>query len=267
MGDLFDDWDDMDSNSDETTEESTELFDPSASDFDEDGLSNEESFQNGEAPSDPKVTRKVAFITIGCGLLLIFVLFLVVGFFNKGNSSKGVESVSTSSTSSLAAGVQSQGQTQSDGSQIQQNPQTQQVQGDQGNNMENSVSQTQPSQVQNQQGVSIEEFAPSEQGSSTSDEGWTEFDEYSGVEWADSTLSSSFTLTSKRNLLRSVGDSAYEMKTVLTGSLSGFNGSFEIEVPYSIGSRLPIGSVINAEVKYGTDSESGKMVVEKVDLV
>lgn len=242
MGDLFDDWDDMDSNSDETTEESTELFDPSASDFDEDGLSNEESFQNGEAPSDPKVTRKVAFITIGCGLLLIFVLFLVVGFFNKGNSSKGVESVSTSSTSSLEAGVQSQGQTQSDGSQLQQNPQT-------------------------QQGVSIEEFATSEQGSSTSDEGWTEFDEYSGVEWADSTLSSSFTLTSKRNLLRSVGDSAYEMKTVLTGSLSGFNGSFEIEVPYSIGSRLPIGSVINAEVKYGTDSESGKMVVEKVDLV
>lgn len=242
MGDLFDDWDDMDSNSDETTEESTELFDPSASDFGEDDLSNEESFQNGEAPSDPKVTRKVAFITIGCGLLLIFVLFLVVGFFNKGNSSKGVESVSTSSTSSLAAGVQSQGQTQSDGSQLQQNPQT-------------------------QQGVSIEEFAPSEQGSSTSDEGWTEFDEYSGVEWADSTLSSSFTLTSKRNLLRSVGDSAYEMKTVLTGSLSGFNGSFEIEVPYSIGSRLPIGSVINAEVKYGTDSESGKMVVEKVDLV
>lgn len=250
MGDLFDDWDELDEGNKGQDESSGELLNISSSDDEEDELRATPSFQKSEDDAgDPKVTKKVALITIGCGLLLVVILFLVVGIFNKSGSSQGQSQNSGNISASTTEGTQSQ---------------VQQSQAQQGQTQQGQV---QDQQSQAQQGVSINEFTSDGQGSSTSDEGWTEFDEYSGVEWADSTLSSSFTLTSKRNLLRSVGDSAYEMKTVLTGSLSGFNGSFEIEVPYSIGSRLPIGSVINAEVKYGTDSESGKMVVEKVDLV
>ena len=53
------------------------------------------------------------------------------------------------------------------------------------------------------------------------------------------------------------------VKSVLTGALSGLSGTYEIEVPYTVASKVNPGDFFDVTVEMGTDTR-GKTVVGEI---
>lgn len=77
---------------------------------------------------------------------------------------------------------------------------------------------------------------------------WKEFD---GQEInASDSIESAFTVTEIRHYAKETKLNELELKTVLTGSIAGLTGTYEIEIPFSYGVKLNKGNVFS--VKYST---------------
>ena len=95
---------------------------------------------------------------------------------------------------------------------------------------------------------------------SNNSNGWINFTSADGLSFNDEYMKSEFTVTAINHYVKVVdSENNLEIKTVLTGSLSGFIGTYELEVPYYKGSRLSTGNHFNVKVQVG--KSNGKMVV------
>ena len=195
-------------------------FDTSDDESDDfDGLSNTEL-------ADKKATKKVSFIAIICGVVLIVAVFLLVGFINK-LSNKPKENTNKDNTSISE--------------QVNQNNKS-----EQSNNGQVNYPSTQNQNQSNKQD-------------------WITFSSADGLTFSDEYVDSTFSVTSIKHYVKVVDGDNLMVKTVLTGALSGFTGTYEIEVPFSKGSLLSVGKSFAVSVQIGTNS-SGKTVIGEIKV-
>lgn len=93
--------------------------------------------------------------------------------------------------------------------------------------------------------------------------GWREFNGENSIEFSETLVNSIFTVTGIKHYVQSVdiyGNIA--VKSILTGTLSGYVGTYELEIPYSKGSRLVLGSSFDVKVEVG--EFDGRIVVGEI---
>ena len=79
--------------------------------------------------------------------------------------------------------------------------------------------------------------------------GWQEVD-HEEISFSDY-IDGDFTVTSIKSFARSSKLGEMELKTEVTGSISGLSGTYEIDVPYTIGGGLKIGNTFSIKYKIG----------------
>ena len=102
------------------------------------------------------------------------------------------------------------------------------------------------------------------QSSTSQTNGWTNITDAKGLRFNDTYVSAVFTITGINHYAKVV-DAAnnLEIKSVLTGNISGYQGTYEVEVPYSKGIQLSTGMVFNVKVQVG--EFNGKVVIGEID--
>lgn len=92
---------------------------------------------------------------------------------------------------------------------------------------------------------------------------WSSFSTADGMTFFDEYVSSVFTVTSITHYTKVIeGENNLMVKTVLTGALNGFNGAYELEIPYSKGCLLSVGNHFDVEVQVG--SYGDKVVIGEI---
>jgi len=81
---------------------------------------------------------------------------------------------------------------------------------------------------------------------------WKQFTGDTSIVFNDEYTTLKFTVTDIDHFAASVDSSSIAVKTVLTGSLSGMTGRYELVVPYSKGSKLSVGKSFDVNVQIGT---------------
>lgn len=99
--------------------------------------------------------------------------------------------------------------------------------------------------------------------SSQSSDDWQRIDTSSSINWSQDYVSSSFQITNIEHYVRIVDISSnLEVKTVLTGTLAGFKGTYILELPYYIGCQLSMTNSFDVKVQVG--DYQGKIVVGEI---
>lgn len=80
-------------------------------------------------------------------------------------------------------------------------------------------------------------------------DGWTTIDADKNVDLS-SEVSGVFTVTSVKHMARSNGNET-EVKTIVSGSISGLTGKYELELPYSLARFLTVGNTLKLKYKIG----------------
>lgn len=80
-------------------------------------------------------------------------------------------------------------------------------------------------------------------------DGWTIIDADKNVDLS-SEVSGVFTVTSVKHMARSNGNET-EVKTIVSGSISGLTGKYELELPYSLARFLTVGNTLKLKYKIG----------------
>lgn len=93
------------------------------------------------------------------------------------------------------------------------------------------------------------------------DSGYTEITGEDAIELNDSLSDLTFTITDIKHYAKS-DETTLRVKTVLKGAISGYTGTYELEVPYSKGIKLSIGDSFNVKCRLG--SYNGKNVIEEI---
>lgn len=78
---------------------------------------------------------------------------------------------------------------------------------------------------------------------------WTTIDADKNVDLS-SEVSGVFTVTSVKHMARSNGNET-EVKTIVSGSISGLTGKYELELPYSLARFLTVGNTLKLKYKIG----------------
>ena len=74
-------------------------------------------------------------------------------------------------------------------------------------------------------------------------------------------MQSTFSVTAIKHYVKVIDNSNnIELKTVLYGALAGFTGTYELEIPYSKGSKLNIGDYFTVSVQIGS-MPNGKTII------
>lgn len=175
--------------------------------------------------------KKLAVIMILAGVLIIIAVLIVASIIVKNkNSSKSNITMSTETYTSAHQ------------------------------NQQNEYTQTQQDQSQQDQSQQASE--------STVSDGWNEWTEVSNSEqvtFDDQPIDSQFTVTDKKSYARVANASnSLIMKTVLTGTIDGVSGTYTLEVPYSLGTKLERGQTFTVKVYMGTyvgEDGSSRVVV------
>ncbi len=88
--------------------------------------------------------------------------------------------------------------------------------------------------------------------------GWVEFNSATeDIILSEDSIESTFTITGIEHYVKKVSSSGdnIAIKTILTGNLSGFVGTYELELPYSKGQKLKLGTSFKVNVQYGVYGE------------
>lgn len=91
--------------------------------------------------------------------------------------------------------------------------------------------------------------------------GYTEIDGNDTVNISDSTSNAKFTITFIKHYAKVQGNEM-RLKTELTGNISGLSGTYELTVPYSIGTKLKIGNTFDVKIRLG--EFNGNTVVDEI---
>ena len=112
---------------------------------------------------------------------------------------------------------------------------------------------------------SAKEILNNSESSSYSDSnynsGYTEITGEDAIELNDNLSDLTFTITDIKHYAKS-DETTLRVKTVLKGAISGYTGTYELEVPYSKGIKLSIGDSFNVKCRLG--SYNGKNVIEEI---
>lgn len=92
---------------------------------------------------------------------------------------------------------------------------------------------------------------------------WKEFTGSQSIEYIENLIDSTFSITSIKNYVKIVDEYNLEMKTIISGAMSGFTGTYEIELPYSKGKLLNIGDKFSVQVKTGKYND-GRLIVDEI---
>lgn len=195
-----------------------------------------------EPPSNGDVAReknkfykkkafKVSACLIGGAIILFIIIFAVCAAINRSGKSQQKANTNTS-------------------------VHTQTTQSQQVNNPTNPSNQTVPSQQQVQQPVTQQQVAQ------TSQNGWIPINQ-ENIEFTEEYIDTSFTITDIKHYIKVTTENKdIEIKSVVTGSISGLVGTYELELPYSKASRLSSGIYFNVAVQLG--EYNGKKVVGEI---
>lgn len=110
----------------------------------------------------------------------------------------------------------------------------------------------------------IHEVTPEEQGNDAGDKGdgaeedstktserWVAFDN-GRVNFSEEKIESVFRIVSIEHFVNTDKNNEYpQLKTILTGTLAGFGGKYELELPYSKGCRLSDGIEFDVQIEVG----------------
>lgn len=118
-----------------------------------------------------------------------------------------------------------------------------------------------PSNTPSQNTQQIENNRPV--SNSTTSNGWTEFAATDEITFSKVFVDQVFTITDIKHIAKVVdGDNNLEVKTVLIGSISGYTGTYELEVPYSLGCLLKKQNHFGVKVQVG--EFNGKSVIGEI---
>ena len=95
--------------------------------------------------------------------------------------------------------------------------------------------------------------------------GWVSFNGDNEVDFNGYT-ELSFTVTSINHFAKVVSNNNIMVKTVLTGSISGLNGVYEMTVPYDKGSKLYVGATFDISTQLGTTSNGDIVVIGDIQF-
>lgn len=201
-------------------------------------VENDDSQENtDDASSGKKATRKTSMTAIICGVVVIILAVVIVGIFSK-LSDKKVEANNNKNTVDET-----------------------------GNQVENVVEQPQKVDLGGKNTSTSQSDSKQNTSSETktdSNNGWIEFSTDDSITFKDERVALTFTITKVSNYVKIVDSNSNLMvKSVLTGALSGLSGTYEIEVPYSIASKVNPGDFFDVTVEIGTDTR-GKTVVGEI---
>lgn len=92
---------------------------------------------------------------------------------------------------------------------------------------------------------------------SSNNSDWISFEGDENITFEDNYMDSMYTVTGINHYVKVVdGESNLSLKTVLKGNLSGFTGTYDLEVPYSKGKLLSIGNSFGVAIQFGKYNES-----------
>lgn len=97
--------------------------------------------------------------------------------------------------------------------------------------------------------------------STTSGNGWTEIDPDTSLKFSDP-IEASFTPTNVRHYVKTTTTGEMEAKSVVTGSISGLTGTYELEIPYSQGRLLKRGQYFG--ITYRISEINGQQIVSDI---
>ncbi len=110
------------------------------------------------------------------------------------------------------------------------------------------------SQISNQPQVQI----PQNSTQTDNLDGWSKISGEDNINFSDNLINTSFTITQINHYAKIVSDNIV-MKTVLKGIVNGYDGTYELEVPYSKGCQLKTGMEFKIQVEVG--EFNGKTVI------
>ena len=87
----------------------------------------------------------------------------------------------------------------------------------------------------------------------TNHDAWASFKSDDSIYFDSDFISSTFNITDIKHYVKVLEvENSLMVKTVLTGTLDGFRGTYELEVPYSKGCQLSTGKSFHVEVQQGS---------------
>jgi len=94
---------------------------------------------------------------------------------------------------------------------------------------------------------------------------WVQFNSGNEITFKDDYISSTFTVTSYSHYLKVVdSNSNLQVKTILVGALAGYQGTYELEVPYNIGKNVEVGMSFDVSLRIGETKDGNSVVGEIV---
>lgn len=206
--------------------------------------SNEGGFDNFEntnqsnnsdnVPSDKRAVLKPAIIAIVIGIVVVIGAFVVM----KLISSKATTSANNQATKQTEVVQENKVQ---DTKKVQE---TTNKETSNGNNIDETINKN-----------------VSQKAQDTS--GWKSFASNSKISFNEEYVDCIFTVTNIKNYVKVIdSENNLMMKTVVTGNLSGFTGTYELELPYNKGSQLLAGNNFNVKVQLGKYDD--KVVVGEI---
>jgi hypothetical protein len=208
-------------------------------DFDMGSNSDDLGVQN-ESPNNAegnRSTRKTALVAIVCGVVLIALVFGILAVVNKLNSNGDT--------------AESQVNTVDSSNNVVYTP----------------VEDTSSSQTQNGIVSNSSSAQSNVSSSSSSNDGWIEFDTIDDqIVFDDEYLDTIFTITSLQHSVKVLGIENLIMKTKIYGILSGFEGTYELDIPVSSGYNMSTGDKLNVSVHVGHMTD-GTTVIDDIQIV
>lgn len=111
----------------------------------------------------------------------------------------------------------------------------------------------------------VEEVNKPNNPTNSDNSGWVSFNGDNEVDFNGYT-ELSFTVTSINHFAKVVSNNNIMVKTVLTGSISGLNGVYEVTVPYDKGSKLYVGATFDISTQLGTTSNGDIVVIGDIQF-
>lgn len=205
-------------------------------------------------PADHKNSIKVAQMIIALGVIIIVAALVVYRIIQgpKTSSDRSQQNV-------LVQQAQSEQAIGTNGTNnIQVQPQT---------STDNQVNQS-SGQVNNQLGTQGNTYTTPGQtdiSQDSQDDGWVKFQSnQDAVVYQSDYVSATFTVTKVNHYVNvSDADTDYiQIKSTLSGQIQGLPGTYDIDVPYNLGSKVQVGQSFDVQVLYGT--YNGRTVVGEI---
>lgn len=93
--------------------------------------------------------------------------------------------------------------------------------------------------------------------------GWLVFEDAGNLNFKEDLVDATFTVQSVKHYVKVTGDNALMIKTIVNGTLTGFVGNYELEVPYTLGKYLEPSKYFEVKVQVGV-TEDGKSVIGEI---